>query len=181
MDSPEAPQSSRALAAFVSCVSVVWSLIERLSDQFLGVKVSTSHFRSLFSHPQSLVFVFEGSLGTTVGSGTSRQSIILSSISKHAYLFISCSGGMRLMHCESKNLSASPPQALLPSPLALLRLHLLPNAATRLLFCLRTESECRIICHSLLPSVRSVHIFDMCRGCPPFSLLRQFPLELDSR
>src|SRR5580704_9830773 len=131
MNSPEALQSSRALAAFVSCISVVWSSIGRLSDQFPGVEASTSHFGSLFSHPRSLVFVFEGSLGTTVGSGISRESFILSSISRHAYLFISCSGGGPLIRCDSENPSVSPLRVPLSSPLVLSCLHLLPNPAVR--------------------------------------------------
>jgi hypothetical protein len=158
--------------AFVSCILVVWSSIGRLSDRFPGVEASTSRFGSLFSHPQSLVFVFEGSLGMTVGLGTSRELFILSLISKPAYLFISCSGGRPLIRCESKNPLASPPRVLLPSPLVLSCLHLLLNSAARLLFRPRIESECQIICRSLLPSVWFVRIFNMCWGCLPFSLLR---------
>src|SRR5580704_13448463 len=152
MKSPVAPQSRRAFVDLVSCVSVVWSWIGRLSDRLLGVVASVNSRGNLFSQFGRLILGVGGFLGMTGGFGVSKVSSI-SSTSRQAYRLSFCSRGMPLICCGSKNPIHSR-ILLLPFFLFPLCPLLMPGFATILLFLRRAYTECRIGVRSPQPNVR---------------------------
>jgi hypothetical protein len=147
MKSPVAPQSRRAFVDLVSCVSVVWSWIGRLSDRLLGVVASVNSRGNLFSQFGRLILGVGGFLGMTGGFGVSKMSSI-SSTSRQAYRLSLCSRGMPLICCGSKNPTHFR-TLLLPFSLSLPCLLPMPDFATTLPFLRRAYTGCRIGVRSL--------------------------------
>jgi hypothetical protein len=177
MKSPVVLQSSRAFVDLVSCVSVVWSWIGRLSDRLLGVVASVNSQGNLFSQFRHLILSVGGFLGMTGGFSVSKMSSI-SSTSRQAYRLSLCSRGMPLICCSSKNLThfrilLLPFSLSLPCPLLML------DFATILPFPRRAYIECRIGICSPLPNVRLFCNADRCQACRVSFGLHQCPSVLD--